>query len=245
MKVIIPMAGEGSRFKNIGLSAPKYQLKAFDKTLFDWSLLSLSDFFENEFLFICRTQHFSEPFITESCERLGIKRFQLLEIDENTDGQASTGFHCDPYIDPEDSVVIYNIDTYVEEKQMLKRQILDHVDGFIPVFDVEGDKWSFVRFDETKPNVITEITEKIRISNWGTVGFYYFKKWRDFKRIYQQYKEEIKVNYKESYIAPMYHYLIQEGKEIHASIIDKDTVHILGTPEDLIEFCPDYLSMNS
>ena len=46
MKIIITMAGEGSRFKKIGIKKSKYEIVARDKTLFEWSMLSLSDFFQ-------------------------------------------------------------------------------------------------------------------------------------------------------------------------------------------------------
>ncbi len=45
MKVIITMAGLGSRFKAIGIEKPKYQIVANGKSLYEWSMLSLEDFF--------------------------------------------------------------------------------------------------------------------------------------------------------------------------------------------------------
>ena len=54
MKIIITMAGEGSRFKKIGIKKSKYEIVARDKTLFEWSMLSLSDFFSEEFIFIVK-----------------------------------------------------------------------------------------------------------------------------------------------------------------------------------------------
>ena len=67
MKIIITMAGEGSRFKKIGIKKSKYEIVARDKTLFEWSMLSLSDFFSEEFIFIVKKSDNSEEFIKEKC----------------------------------------------------------------------------------------------------------------------------------------------------------------------------------
>ena len=63
MKIIITMAGEGSRFKKIGIEKSKYEIIAKDKTLFEWSMLSLVDFFSEEFIFIVKKIDDSHNFI--------------------------------------------------------------------------------------------------------------------------------------------------------------------------------------
>lgn len=239
------MAGEGSRFVKIGLTKPKFQIIANGKSLFTWSLLSLSDFFEHEFIFICKESHSADNFIKEECQKLGIKKFQIINTTETTDGQASTVLLCDKLISPHDSICIYNIDTYVEEGQILQKQLNESAHGSIHVFDAEGEKWSFVRFKDDKKSIVDTVTEKKRISNWGSVGFYHFKSWSDFTNILTRHKNEIKSIYSETYIAPMYNYLIKSNKAIYAPIIDKDSIHVLGTPEDIKQFCPNYYSINT
>ena len=51
MPVIITMAGMGSRFTREGYTVPKYKIFARGRTLFDWSMLSLADFFNEHFIF--------------------------------------------------------------------------------------------------------------------------------------------------------------------------------------------------
>ena len=167
MKIIITMAGEGSRFKKIGIKKSKYEIVARDKTLFEWSMLSLSDFFSEEFIFIVKKSDNSEEFIKEKCTSLGIEKYEVIEIDKLTEGQASTVMEAKKSINEEDGIVIYNIDTYIKEYIIKKKDILDDYSGFIPVFKTNGEnKWSFTKLDEEK-NVI-EITEKIPISDYGT-----------------------------------------------------------------------------
>ena len=97
MKIIITMAGEGSRFKKIGIKKSKYEIVARDKTLFEWSMLSLSDFFSEEFIFIVKKSDNSEEFIKEKCTSLGIEKYEVIGIDKLTEGQASTVIEAKKY----------------------------------------------------------------------------------------------------------------------------------------------------
>lgn len=243
MKIIIPMAGAGSRFTKIGIQKFKHEIIAFDKSLFEWSMLSLSDFFEYEFIFLIRKGMPIAP-LQAFCDKLGISQASFVTIDKMTAGQASTVMKAQDLLEESDSVVIYNIDTYVEEGHLIKADITPEALGYVPAFIAEGDKWSFVKTDPNDSKTVIEITEKVRISNLGTLGLYYFKHWGDFKSIYQNYREEIITNYKETYIAPMYQYMIHQGKKIETSIIPIECIHVLGTPEDLTQFCPDFLQQN-
>lgn len=91
-------------------------------------------------------------------------------------------------------------------------------------------------YDTIPKGKVTDVVEKIRVSELGSIGLYYFKSWKDYKNIYLKYKDEIRDKYKEVYIAPMYHYLVREKKSIGYIILKDENIHILGTPEDLKNF---------
>ena len=40
----------------------------------------------------------------------------------------------------------------------------------------------------------------------------------------------------EKYIAPLYNYLLEKGGTVKINIIDRNKVHVLGTPEELQQF---------
>ena len=231
MNIIIAMAGEGSRFKKVGFNIPKHMIEVNNKSLFEWSLLSLKNFFDNRFIFVTRKSHHTTKFIQEKCNKLGIKKVIIKEINYCTKGQAATALEAEDKIsDLNEEIIIYNIDTYVEPAH-LKPEYIEG-DGWVPAFKAEGDKWSFVKFgDDLK---VTGITEKIRISEFGTIGFYYFKSLALFKKCYASYKFD---NYKEEYIAPLYNIIINKSSlNLYTHIVDENSVHVLGTPEDLAEF---------
>lgn len=239
------MAGEGSRFRNIGIDKPKHEIIARGKSLFHWSILSLSDFFDESFVFIARKEHSAKAFIERECQQLGLSKFEIVEIEGKTEGQASTVMLSKGFISGDESIAVFNIDTYVEPGNILKSRIPKDAMGYTPAFVAEGDKWSFVKTESPESNKVIEVSEKVRISNLGTIGFYYFRKWEDFQNIYETHKAEIKTDYRETYIAPMYRYLIENEKTVYTAVLKNDSIHILGTPQDIESFAPDYLKENT
>ncbi len=238
MTIIITMAGAGTRFKKAGYEMPKYMIEAKGKTLFEWSMDSLLGYNKDvdKYIFVVRKEDNSKKFITSKCEKYNIKKMEIVEIDELTDGQATTCMLAMPYCKKENSIMIYNIDTYVEPYEMKLEDISG--DGYIPCFHALGDHWSFVKLDEK--GKVVEVREKERISNNCTLGAYYFSSANLYEKIYNEYYSDNKnLEKKEKFIAPLYNYMIVKNMEVRISIVDANKVHVLGTPEELKEFLKD------
>lgn len=233
MTIIITMAGLGSRFKKAGYKVPKYQVKVSGKTLFTWSMESLSGFKTRNYVFIVREEDHAIRFITEECDKLGIHG-KVVEIDRLTSGQAETAMLAAPHWEDGGPLLIYNIDTYVEPGCMRDEQICG--DGFIPCFAGEGDHWSFVRLDNAGEAI--EVREKKRISDHCTVGAYYFRTARLYQELYNEYyvKNRAEMDAGERYVAPLYNHLIAKGGKVYISDIPTERVHVLGTPEEVEVF---------
>jgi len=243
MKFVITAAGMGSRFAKIGIKVPKYQITAKGKSLFYYSMIGLKKWFNEEFIFIFRKEAYAEDFIKSELNKLGIKNYKIKLIDYLTEGQACTALLADEFLKPNDSISIFNIDTYVVEGTLDNMNF--DVDGLVPVFKVEGDHWSFVKTkDGTDKTDAIEVSEKVRISDMASIGFYYFKNWSDYKSIIENHKEDIKAKFKEAYICPMYQWLIDEGKKVRAYVVRKEDVIALGTPAEVEAFDKDWLSKN-
>ena len=238
--IVITMGGLGSRFRKIGYTVPKYMIEAKGKTLFEWSMISLEGYKKavSQYIFIAMKDDSCDvvAFISEKCRELAIENYHIIILDYLTDGQATTTMKAAQYWKPEHALLIYNIDTYVEAGEMNYDELRG--DGFIPCFQAEGDHWSFVRLDEN--GKVVEIKEKKRISNFCTLGAYYFKTCDLYKNLYDEYycKGENLVN-GEKYVAPLYDYLLKKGGEIYISDIAPEKVHVLGTPEELQAFLND------
>ncbi len=236
MNIVITMAGLGSRFRKVGYTVPKFEIEVKGKMLFEWSMLSLSDYFNDDdsrFIFIVRKEDEAKDFIIGQCEKLDIKNPNIVEIDALTDGQATTAMLAKDHCVADDGMLVYNIDTYVEPGYLLKKNIVG--DGFIPCFKADGDHWSFVKLDENGNAV--EVREKQRISDNCTLGLYYFKDFALYEKIYNEYySDESNLEKGEKYIAPLYNYMISKGYEVRIDDIPFERVHVLGTPEEVEAF---------
>ncbi len=235
MNIIITMAGRGSRFRDVGIDKPKHRIAIKGRTMFWYAMSSLIDFFDEQFIFVCLSEYDDTPFLREQCSQLGIEAFEIVEIPAITDGQATTALQADAYMDDDDAALIYNIDTYIEEDTIQKEQIRG--DGWLPVFRVAGDRWSFIRVENDE---VVQVAEKERISELATVGLYYFDTWGEYKTAYQQRGKKIETQYGEKYIAPLYNWLIENDKSVRHNEIPKQNVHVLGTPEDVVQFDPEF-----
>ena len=231
------MAGRGQRFIDAGYKCPKYMIDALGKSLFEWSMLSLADFFSNKFIFIIRKEDEPERFMVSKCASLGINDFDILSLPATTDGQATTVLAAADYLNDSDSIAVYNIDTHVKA-MLLKKEDLTG-EGFIPGFRAEGSKWSFISLDINQR--VVNIAEKVPISDIATLGFYYFKSFRIYKEYYNRsFQNNSNLVNGEKYIAPIYKTMIEDNLPVFGSIIPTDGVWGLGTPDDLNFFVKNY-----
>lgn len=231
---IITMAGLGSRFRKAGYNVPKFMIEAKGKTLFEWSIESLNDFREDaKFLFIVRKEDCADDFIKDKCLDMGIKDFKIIELDHLTSGQAETAKLAVDQCEEDDEIMVYNIDTYINPDYFKRDDISG--EGCIPCFNAPGEHWSFVKLGESGKAV--DVREKVKISDNASVGAYYFKSAKEYKRIYETYYAgEENLEKGERYIAPMYNQLIKEGKDVRITNIPYEAVKCLGTPEELETF---------
>ncbi|MDH5021414.1 glycosyltransferase family 2 protein [Halobacterium rubrum] len=236
MKVLVTMAGRGSRFREVGVTSPKHEILVKGDPMFDWAMRSLEAFYNEEFIFVTHADHDASGFLADACSQLGIADYTEVVLDEYTNGQAQTALAADDHINDDNAVAIYNIDTYIEEGSLTPEDI--DGDGFIPSFTASGERWSFIKTDDD--GHATEVSEKEKISDLATAGFYYFDQWAELVDAYEHSAAQVEREYGETYVAPLYNYLIDHGKTVLPYDLDRDDVHVLGTPEDLREFDPEF-----
>src|SRR3990172_9238674 len=134
MNLVIPMAGRGSRFVEAGYTMPKPLIVCNGKTLLEWSMTSLPVDLVDKIIYVCLKEHldsFSE------LERLlkkvsGGKTHKIIPIPEVTSGQMITVMKAKEFIDNNDGLIIYNIDTYFKSSTLeyvLRTAAKNGVDG--------------------------------------------------------------------------------------------------------------------
>ncbi|MCB0361308.1 MAG: glycosyltransferase family 2 protein [Bdellovibrionales bacterium] len=237
LNIVITMAGCGTRFRKSGYKLPKYEILAHGRSLFDWSLFSLKNFLfaDVKVIFVCLRENNSAAYVRQRCQAWGIRDFHIIELSAVTDGQATSAYAARECWIPHDPLLIYNIDTYVNPRCLSLSNIREGSDGWVPCFQAVGEHWSFVKIDEK--GWVIDLAEKKCISNYATIGLYWFSRAEYYERIYLDFfSDESNLVKGERYIAPLYRQMISENGKVSTSFLSLDDVHVLGTPEELNSF---------
>ena len=234
--VVITMAGRGQRFRDAGYDVPKFTIEVHGRTLFAWSLASLSSWSAAgaRFVFVVRREDDVTAFVTDQCRTLGITSFDVVELDGTTDGQATTVMAAGPLItDTGAALLIYNIDTHVRPGALDARRVRG--DGWLPCFPGLGPAWSFARADAD--GRVVEVREKVRISDDATVGLYWFRSFARFRDVYgASHRQAERPEAAERYVAPLYNLLLAEGGSVFLDRLPAHAVVPLGTPAEVAAF---------
>lgn len=233
INIVIPMAGQGSRFAKAGYEKPKPFIDVDGKPMIVRVLENLA-YPDARYILIARKEHMEkEAELVAQIE----KEFNVIfiPIDKLTEGTACTVLYARKYINNEEPLLIANSDQIVD---MNIADFIDdcknrNLDGSILTFiDEHRDpKWSFAKLD--KNNLVTEVKEKVVISEFATVGIYLYAKGKDFVNAsVDMIIENDRVN-NEFYTCPTYNYVIKEGSKIGVYNIKFEQMHGIGTPEDL------------
>lgn len=224
MKILLTMAGFGSRFKAAGYSEEKYAIQFRGHSLLEWSLASLANFRQSELVLVTRDFPDIRTYAAQCATKLGFQHHQIIVLEEPTKGQAETAAFAAKAFEKDDSILIFNTDTYIDPMFLKPEDIRGG--GWVPTFSAEGDKWSFAEADDN--GKVTRMTEKVRISDHCSVGLYYFSSFREFQQLTQHAEFE-----NELYVAPLYNPWIAQGHETFIHSLPTEAVTVLGTPEDL------------
>lgn len=235
MKVLIPMAGAGSRFEKAGYTFPKPLIDVKGKPMLQVVVENIN--IDAEHIYIVRKEHY-EKYNLRQFLNLVTPNCKIVQVDHLTEGAACTTLLAKEYINSGDPLLIVNSDQFIEwdSNEFMYSMIGDQIDGGILTFPNTHPKWSYVKQDSN--GFVSEVREKEVISNVATVGVYYWKSGSDYvKYVEQMISKNIRVN-NEFYVAPSYNESIQDGKKIKVFNVDK--MWGLGTPEDLNYFVENY-----
>lgn len=237
MNIVIPLAGEGSSFKNAGYIFPKPLIEVRNKPMIQLVTENLNT--EGNFIFIVKQEHYDKynlkhllNLITPGCK--------IIPIKELTKGAACTVLLAKEHINNDSPLVIANSDQFIEwnSNEFFYSMAADECDGGILTFESTHPKWSYVKLDQN--GFISETAEKKIISNKATAGIYFFKKGKDFIKSAEKMIRKNNHFDGEFYVCPTYNEMIGEGKKIRAFNIKK--MWGLDTPEYLERFLKEYLN---
>lgn len=236
INIVIPMAGLGSRFASVGYEKPKPFIDVDGKPMIVRVLDNLN-YPNANYILIARKEHLErEVLLVKQIEKEYNVTF--IGIDKLTEGTACTVLYARKYINNDLPLLIANSDQIVDVSipDFINDCFDRSLDGSILTFkDLElNPKWSFAKLNDN--DLVIEVKEKEAISEFATVGIYFFNKGSEFvNSAVDMIIENDRVN-NEFYTCPVYNYLITEGAKIGIYNIDQNKMYGIGTPEDLNEY---------
>lgn len=227
MLYCLPAAGRGSRFPKEQWGS-KPLIKVWNKTLLEYSVRSLPLRINDFLVLVILDDEFSDDVISVM-GNIGLPcQYEVKKITKVSRGQAETVFWALDGLSESLTFWIHNCDTAfnlgatswgVEEENR------------ILVFKSQEDRWSYASVDGS--HRVLRTAEKVVISDFASSGTYQFSS----VALFRNYFLKSKLDGDELFVAPIYNYIIQDGIEVTASIID--SVFPLGTPDDIKLFSSD------
>ena len=235
MKIIVPMAGAGSRFEKAGYTFPKPLIEVQGQPMIAKVVENLN--IQGQYIFLVQKSHY-EKYDLQGMLSMIAPGCEIIQIDGVTEGAACTVLKARELIDNNEQLIISNSDQYIKWNSLETISSFGHKDsnGGILTFTSVHPKHSFAKVDGD--GWVSEVAEKNPISNNATVGIYHWKQGSDFvKYADQMIKKDIRTN-NEFYVCPVYNEAIGDGKKFKASVVDE--MWGMGTPEELNNFLANY-----
>ena len=237
MKIIMPMAGRGSRFTKIGITTPKPLIEVMGKSFVQWSIEGMRHTFPHikneDFIFICHADHERDNQISKKLQQLA-PGATVLFTPVVTEGAACTVLLAKEAMDDEEDFLMVDADHFVvcpalESARLEARR--NGWGGVIPTSETTSPNYSYARLDE-QGNVV-ETREKQVISTHAA-KMYYFAKWKYFVAAAEaMIAKNIRYN-NEFYMCPVYNEVIAQGHIVRT--VPMELALHLGTPEELEYF---------
>lgn len=241
VNVVIPMAGNGSRFASVGYLDPKPLIPVFGQPMISWVVRNLG--LDATYTFLIRKDF---DHAREYLARL-VPGCTVISIDSVTEGAACTVLLSKEEINNDAPLLMINSDQYIEfaDCPTAFNFVFDFLyspaelptDGKISTFDGQRHpKWSYAKLGED--GFVTEVREKDPFSDHATTGMYLWRRGSDFvKYAEQMIAKNIRVN-NEFYVVPTFNEAIADGKRI--AICPCARMWGIGVPEDLEYFLKNY-----
>jgi dTDP-glucose pyrophosphorylase len=231
MKIVVPMAGAGSRFEKAGYTFPKPLIEVQGQPMIAKVVENLN--LQGQYIFLVQKAHY-EKYDLKGLLNMIAPGCEIVQIDGLTEGAACTVLKAKQFIDNNEPLIIANSDQWIKWNSFETISSFNHKDsdGGILTFKSVHPKHSFAKVDGN--GWVSEVAEKNPISNDATVGIYHWKRGSDFvKYAEQMIARNIRTN-NEFYVCPVFNEAIKDGKKIKASLVDQ--MWGMGTPEELNNF---------
>lgn len=235
INIVIPMAGEGSRFQLAGYNMPKPFIDVNEKMMIEHVLdgIQIED--------AIYTLIIQERFKKEYQSKLDIlsKKYgvHFVTVEKLTQGASCTALAAYELINNDTMAIFADSDNFFNNtafKAFIEDAKNRHLDGSLLTFNTIEPYFSFVELDSNGYGIKT--AEKDPISNHAITGVYLFARGHDFVKYainMMIYGDRAKNEY---YMSNVYNWAIKAGAKIGCFDIAADDWTCVGTPEQLKEY---------
>ena len=239
LHIIMPMAGEGSRFLKEGWDTPKPLIELHGKCLFQRAIDSVkANGISMKYSFIVRQEHIDKYKIDNQIKEL-LPEANIFSVLKTTRGAVETCLIAEDVIDDNDAVVVMDCDLeFRSERYMqlinmaLSKSIKKTFGGALVSFESNNPRYSYAEVDDNMRVIRT--AEKEPISSHALCGAYFFASGKDFKRVAHQLLIDGTDGKAEFYVSLLYNYLLAEGKTVYLAPMEE--YYSYGTPEELKQY---------
>lgn len=236
LHIVMPMAGEGSRFKKEGWATPKPLIELNGKPLFLHAISSVAaPGIELKYSFIVRQEHIKEYEIDKGIKSI-LPKANIFSVAKTTRGAVETCLVAESAIADDDAVIVMDCDLEFRSKKFLEiilsilKQPVDFAEGGALVsFQSTDPRYSYAALGEN--GYVTKTAEKEPISNHALCGAYFFSTGKRFKQVAHQLLDEPEFKKPEYYVSLLYNYLLKAGEKVQLASMEE--YYSYGTPEEL------------
>lgn len=239
LHIIMPMAGEGSRFARAGWKTPKPLIELRGVPLFQRAIGSVAiEGVEMKYSFIVRQEHIEKQHIDRLIQEI-LPEARIFSVMKTTRGAVETCLVAEPAIADEDAIVVMDCDLEFRSKRYnelvanaLSVPAQEADGGALVSFESDNPRYSYAEVDSDERVIRT--AEKEPISSHALCGAYFFGSGKDFKRIAHQLLEDGTHGKAEFYVSLLYNYLLAEGRTVRLAPMEE--YYSYGTPEELLAY---------
>lgn len=227
------MAGRGSRLAGHPSGLPKPLIEVAGRPLWEWSTRCLPIDSAAQLIFVILREHEERYGLSvRLTSAFRTSQVETVVLDGVTDGQLRTVVQSKHLLHEEDSLLIFNADTWFRHDvgEFLAAQA--SFAGVLGVAERPGDQWSFVRTNATGD--VVEVAEKRRISGLACTGLYHFASTSQFVEDALTMLARRNSIDGEYFVAPVYQLMINRGERLATAFAPE--FYPIGTPEELLEF---------
>ena len=238
MNIIIPLGGIGERFKKENYNEPKPLIKIFGKSMI-FHVIDNLKLNLNDNLIIIHNKELNK-FNFNNILKTKYPNIILIELNKQTEGAAETILIG---LNSIDKKMLNNKNILLDCDTFYKTDILsiyrNQKNNAVFCFKDTQSKpiYSYIKFDSK--NIINEIKEKNKISDYANTGCYCFENGHILKKYCENIlSNNIRQN-NEFYTSGVINAMINDNHIFEANIINYEDVICVGTPFQLKIYCSD------